>query len=174
MKNLFRLVLVVAIFSSCGGKESYEELSAVTGMYLFDANGAAIGQWHVPNDNRRDYVAYPNPSDGVVNFIVPDRNGAQPKAMWVVPGECVANDDNDILSADIKFSVEEIQDAAVVLDLRLDSMTTNMTIGLGGLAEGFYKVFVQDENDGIYWQNIFISPGTLNFPDTSLMDESCL
>lgn len=173
MKKLVSLSLLAILLISCGGKESYEELDAVTGIYLFDINGSIIGDWNVPNDNRRDYTVYPNPSDGNVSLFIPSRTGAKPKAIWVVPGKCEASDDNDILTADIEFSVDEIQNASVLSDINLDHITSNVQLALTSLSEGFYKVFFQDENDGVYWQNIFISPGTLNFPDNSLLDAVC-
>ncbi len=154
-------------FISCSN-DSYQEIDKVTGLAIYDVNGGAIGLWNVPNDNSEVGVVFPNPSSGLVSLF-----SSEPLSrVWIVSADCSPSSDEDIraLSDDLIYTVSEVDNLAIrSFDLNGDFGNLN----LQDLAAGFYRVFYESITGELFWQNIFIDPSVISFPDFSILDEAC-
>lgn len=173
------MVLVLGLWA-CGDSEkddeeaaqSFMDVDVVTGLRLYDPNGAAIGLWRDPNDKPGEVTFYPNPAGDFVGMF---SQGPAVVRLWIVAADCL----HDTETADIEgqsgslaFAVSDVSGIAV-RELGSGDPATALSIDASELAPGLYRLFVEMEAGGVYWQNMYIDPSKGSFPDFGFLDGLC-
>ena len=150
---------------------TYTSIDTITGISLYDENGQGIGRWHSPNDNPGDHVVFPNPSNGNLQLY----SESVFSNLWLLPASCASDNDPDIVTAsnDVVYGQDEIESLALLTLMPPDNQPTSLRLDFSSEDKGFYRLFLKTIDGDIFWQNIFINPSVVNFPDTRMLDEHC-
>ena len=150
---------------------SFKDIDVVTGITFRDAQGQLVGQWRNPNDFTGPTVVFPNPVNDVASILSVDLNV---KKIWVVNAQCLNTDEQNPLFlevASLEYSVEELNTNSIkALDI---DPVFNLDLNLSDLRPGFYRIFIQLENDDLHWNNVFVDPDVNLFTAFEMMDNSC-
>jgi len=149
----------------------YSQIDVVTGLDLYDANGAPIGIWRKPNDKYEDITAFPVPNNGFLSVFGLENT----MKILVIPASCIL----DSVTTDIKMKsqslsynvtdIEELDVASFDLDPNMESINLN----LSSFSAGFYRLFYIGDSENVLWQNIYLDPAVNNFPDFSALETAC-
>jgi len=151
-----------------------ENLDTITGLELFDENGSPIGLWQQPNNRRGDNLIFPVPSSGIINLVAQRDATGNPinfQRVIIRNGSCCMEQKNE--ARDDVFTLDRISSFPVEdIDMGIDDFSF-FQIDMTSFGEGFYKIFMQLENDSIFWQNVYIDPSSTNFSDFTFLDTVC-
>lgn len=167
-------LLLVACEESTGPDDDdrkFSNIDVVTGLYLFDDNGNAVGRWRDPNDNRNDITAFPVPGNGIISVF----GLTNISDIYLVPATCLYDSTTvDIIgqSESTGFDIEDIEE----FDVAKIENTGNAELLQFNFTDqnaGFYRLFYVQDSETIYRQNIYFDPSITNFPDFAFLDDIC-
>lgn len=174
--NCLLLLGLILSFTDCKETDDslevsdFRDIDIVTGLDLYDFNGTPVGSWEKPNHKPGDAFVFPIPNNGIVSF----NSQLAIKNIWIVAASCAKDELNtgiETESNQLVFSTSDIEAASVqsFLDLNQSSLQLN----LQDRAEGFYKLFYQNNSDELFWYNMYIDPDQENYPDIDVLDNAC-
>ncbi len=178
MKTILKTFCLLALFSfsNCGNDDdappakTFKDIDVVTGMNLYDVNGAAIGKWKDPNINPGDVSVFPNPCLGEL-FV-----NSQEKILrlWLIASQCKVGESDNIESQSLGINFEESElDASALRTFNTPNFQDVLLLDFSDLPKGFYKLFYETEEAEIFWQNLYIDPTVNNIPDLTALDAAC-
>ncbi|GJM17787.1 MAG: hypothetical protein DHS20C13_31140 [Thermodesulfobacteriota bacterium] len=172
-------LLLIITYTACEDDDvmeptlpSYIDIDVVTGLDLYDFNGAPIGRWKFPNNKPGDNHIFPNPCTDAV-FVLSQQNIQK---LWLVPASCFSDSTTmniPELSGNLSFSISDIEDNQIKSFEIMGATGNNIALDLSDVAPGFYRLFIQLEDEEIYWENIYTDNSVNSFPDWSILEEGC-
>ncbi len=160
-KEIF--ILLTFLFLSCSSNDDTNNLTEPTSLSLvtginfrenFDDPPLELGNANIFVDNK--FVIYPNPSNGPV-YLSSSQNVTD---VWIVPAnpEKIYQDldFNTILNTNLYSEQSIISNSNFSLT---SQSSTNLSLNIGTLATGYYRVFVKIDGD-IYWDNLYKNNGS--------------
>jgi hypothetical protein len=162
MKKIVMYLGVIAFFVACGDSDTEDfdptRIDIVTGMQLVDAQATAIELWGNPNTPFvRRAVVFPKPATDVIRV----QTSTSIKNIWLVAGFPTRRffDTNfQEVFAQSSYDVGEVALSAIRALENLDQ--TDITLNLEGLSQGYYRMFVQFQDDSITWDNFYVGVST--------------
>ena len=161
MKKIVIFFIIVSVLISCSSDENNSsnstQIDLVTGINLVNNFGISEGKIGNPNELPRDNISisvivYPNPS---TNHVI-IKSITKIKSVWVIKGVKTNNyqeiDFLNILKSNL-YSAKEILSKS--LKEFTEVRNRELILDLSSFNDGFYKVFVQLEDDSISWTNIY-------------------
>jgi len=179
MNIQYKALLIISLFILCtncdkDSNSNFEKVNTVTGIAFTDDNASPIGQWQFPNEKETDVSVYPNPATDVINLF-----SQEPlSGVWLILGDCEGEDIGEEItemSQSLSYTVSDITTNQVVILSDTQIMSTELSINLANVEEGFYRIFFEIEATGeIFWKNFYKSNepvGGIIVGD--LLDEAC-
>ena len=162
MKKIITFVCIIALLAACGDSDEEDfdptRIDIVTGMQLVDTQGAAIEQWGNPNlPNVARAAVFPKPATDVIRV----ETSSSIKTIWLVSGSPTRRfvDTNfQEVFAQNSYDVSEIETNSVRAFENLDQ--TDIALNLDGLSQGYYRIFIQFQDDSLTWDNFYIGAST--------------
>jgi len=181
--KIFRLTALLIfglVLFSCGDDEEpkqedkkYKEISIVTGLYLYDVQGIAIGKLGNPNHKHKDeLLVYPIPATKVFTVGSFDTE-IEIEKIYLIKASCHTDtSEMDLIAAseNIEYSNEVLTSNSVFETVSNDEY---ININLENLDPGFYRLFCRMNNGDLYWYNTYIDPTLTFFEDYDFYDENC-
>lgn len=189
MNKLTSIILALGLglfFYACGDKEileeeieeemevfpDYSDLQIVTGLFLYDASGIAIGKVGNPNHKHGEGLfVYPIPA--TTSMRIQTTNSTISK-VFLIDASCYMDSsglDLIIASDTLQYTSTQLESKSV---LSLDLSDDTIALNLSNLEKGFYRLFILLNDDEYYWYNTYIDPSLNNIPDFAFYDEGCL
>ncbi|WP_367391363.1 hypothetical protein [Lewinella sp. LCG006] len=167
MKNLFPLLLLVLLFSTCQDDEAvtpdpYDEelqLEIVTGINVRDVNAAPLGSYGNPNVFSGEVDFYPNPALGQANVIYFGAAGLNVKQYWIFAASVdtsYADINYNLLLDNATYSPDEVAALNVVQTNTVNQQ--GFALNLEGFTPGYYRIFYLMSDNTLYWDNIYVDP----------------
>lgn len=164
----------ITLFAGCGDSDEEDfdptRIDIVTGMQVVDAQGTSIEQWGNPNlPNTIRATVFPKPATGTIRVIT----SSSMKNIWLVSGfptKRFVDTNFQQLFAQNPYNVGEIQTNSTRAFENLDQ--TNITINLDGLSQGYYRMFIQFQDDTFTWDNFYVGvSSSTNFDDINFWND---
>lgn len=162
MKRIVMCLCVIALLAACGDSDDEDfdptRVDIVTGMQLSDAQAANIELWGNPNiPTVRRAVVFPKPATDVIRVVT----SSSIKNIWLVSGFPTRRffDTNfQEVFAQNSYDVSEVAASSIRALENLDQ--TEIVINLDGLSQGYYRIFVQFQDDSLTWDNFYVGVNT--------------
>lgn len=155
---------------------NYQEIDIVTGLNLFDENGAPLGRLALPNDKKGDAAVYPIPAIDVVFVEV---QAGSIDTIYIVPATCA----DDGVPQDVPLQLEDITYTRAELEAATgndpahiyswQSGVQRTAIDVSAKLAGFHRVFMRKADGQLLWYNTYIDPNVTNYADFSFYDMEC-
>ena len=152
--SIFTFISLILLLSSCSKDKdepkSYDNI--ITGFIFRNDVGYAIGQIGNPNikitnGETIQVVSYPNPSRAIINIYISNIETDTPIKIAITKGLFKEDADVDIINY---TSLSEITSDIIFEDI-IDNK--NFSIDLSSFDDGYYRIFVEINND-VYYDNI--------------------
>lgn len=162
MKKIAAYLFVFALFIACGDSDSEDfdptRVDLVTGMFLTTPEGVITEEWGNPNlpSNPRVTV-FPNPASGMVRVVTSDPI----QNVWFVsgfPSRRFFDTNFEQVFAQNPYEVASIESSSVRSFENING--TNISLNLEGLGQGYYRLFIQFQDNSLTWDNFYIDTGS--------------
>ncbi len=174
MKKIVMYVLIIASFSTCGDSDGEDfdptRIDIVTGMQLTGTQGSAIEEWGNPNlPNVARATVFPKPATDVIRV----QTSSVIKNIWLISGfptRRFADTNFQEVFAQNTYDVQEVATTSVRAFENLNQ--TDITINLDGLSQGYYRMFIQFQDDSFTWDNFYVgASNAINFDDINFWND---
>lgn len=173
MKKIVTNILIITLLVACGDSDSEDfdptRIDIVTGMLLTTPQGTISELWGNPNlpTNPRSNI-FPKPATGTIRVIT----NSQIKNIWLIsgfPSRRFVNTDFQEVFAENPYQVGEIEANSIRSLANLNA--TDINLNLDGLSEGYYRIFIQFQDDSLTWDNFYVdTSGSVNLTDINFWD----
>lgn len=157
MKKGIVLILLLATLISCDKDNDSTldpmQVTLVTGINLSNSFAQPLGILGNPNVKSGTVVVYPKPTNDLLNVA----SIASIKNIWLLRGNVATGYENTNFSSvfsENDYDLTEIQNAAVRDFSNLSG--TDIVLNVSDMGEGYYRIFVQLNDDSLVWDNIYI------------------
>lgn len=168
MKKILTYVLLITLLMACGDRDEEDfdptRIDIVTGMLVATPQGIVTELWGNPNlpANPRSNV-FPKPASGTVRVLT----NSPIKNIWLIsgfPSRRFVNTDFQQVFAQDPYDVGAIETSAIRSFENLGA--TDININLEGLNDGYYRLFIQFQDDTLTWDNFYVDrSGSVNLDD---------
>lgn len=158
MKKILALMVIFTLLISCGDDDSEDfdptRLDIVTGMNLTNDLGQIEAVWGNPNVSVTSSVAvFPKPAFGTIRIEAT----TSIKNIWIVRGVPSRRftDTNFVqVFAENPFQQNEVE--AISFKTFDNLNTNNIVLNISDISQGYYRIFVQLQDDSIISDNIYV------------------
>ena len=168
MRKIVMYLWIIVLFFACGDSDGEDfdpiRIDIVTGMQLTDTQGSAIEAWGNPNvPNVTRVTVFPKPAAGSIRV----QTSVSIKNIWLVSGVPTRRfEDTNFqeVFAQNSYDIEQIGTTSIQSLVSLD--VTDITLNLDGLSQGYYRIFVQFQDNSLTWDNFYLgASNTINLDD---------
>lgn len=165
---------IIALLAACGDADEEDfdptRIDIVTGMQVVNTQGAAVEQWGNPNlPNVARATVFPKPATDVIRV----ETTSSIKHIWVISGfptKRFVDTNFQQVFAQNSYDVEEVSANATRTLENLNQ--TIVDVNLDGLSQGYYRMFIQFQDDSLTWDNFYVAgSGSVNFDDINFWND---
>ena len=150
--------VVIALVVSCGDDDSEDfdptRLDIVTGMTLTNSQGQTIESWGNPNTNANGSISiFPKPAFESIRIVA----NSTIRNVWMVqgvPSRRFFDTNFQQVFSENPFQQSEVE--AIAFRTFDNVNGNNVNLNLSDIRQGYYRVFVQLENNTIVSDNIYL------------------
>lgn len=161
MKKIITYVFLFLIIVGCGDNDSEDfdptRVDLVTGMFVVSQQGDITEEWGNPNlpTNLRSTIS-PNPASGDIRVTTdqPIQN------VWLVsgfPSRRFFDTNFEEVFVQNPYEITSVESSAI---RSFDTFSgPDITLNLEGLGQGYYRMFIQLQDNTLTWHNFYIDTG---------------
>lgn len=133
------------------------DVDLLTGLQFRDLNGELIGKVGNLNTKNLEATFYPNPVEDIFSIF----STQEIQTIWLAPA-VVSMDFQEVDYFSELTNLDYSRDEVEQIQIRtIDAAGNNtITIDVGDITAGYYRVFYEFNSGQIGWDNIYIDPNT--------------